>query len=67
MPKYCNKLWGTSNKINGIPVYSTSIYSCTESFLDNDYISENTIPEVEKINTMYLFHSFDQIRDIQII
>ena len=32
MPKNCDKIWGMSNKINGIPVYSTSIYSCSESF-----------------------------------
>ena len=52
MPKNCNKIWGTSNKINDIPVYATNIYSCTESFLDNNYHSSNIFSEVEKINTI---------------
>ena len=44
MPKNCDKIWGMSNKINGIPVYSTSIYSCSESFFDNKYITEKPSP-----------------------
>ena len=60
MPKNCQKIWGTSNKINDIPVYATNIYSCTESFLDNDYYSSDTSSEVKEINTNL---NFTQIKN----